>query len=263
MYQFYLDGILLPVTPGRLRVRIADKDRTLTLVNEGEINLLKTPGLTDIDFSCILPMVPYAFARYQAGFRMPSYFLAELERLKTAQQPFTFAVIRTPERETTNRLQDMMAGHLPRRDPERLFLFNATATLRQAEVETNMQVSLGNYGIVEDAARDDRDMRVDIPLKQARPFGTKTITIEQETGEATTTEPRETTTAPGEATYSIVSGDTLWSIAARKLGSGTRHGEIFRLNEAVIEAAARARGRASSNNGHWIFPGTVIRIPAR
>jgi len=234
MYQFFMDGVLMPVAPPRLRVRIANNNRALTLVNEGEINLLKTPGLTDIDFTCLLPMVPYSFARYQDGFRMPSYFLAELERLKVARQPFTFVVIRTPD-----------------------------SSAARAEIETTMSVSLEDYSIVEDAARNERDMAVEINLKQARPFSTKTITIEPESGESTTTDNRETNTAPQEATYTIVRGDTLWGIAARKLGSGARHGEIFRLNEAVIEEAARRHGRASSSNGHWIFPGTVIRIPPR
>ena len=30
----------------------------------------------------------------------------------------------------------------------------------------------------------------------------------------------------------------------------------------TIEAAAKSHGKSSSGNGHWIYPGTVLSIPA-
>lgn len=62
--------------------------------------------------------------------------------------------------------------------------------------------------------------------------------------------------------YTIVSGDTLWGIAKKFLGKGVRYVEIYNLNKDVIEAAAKAHGKSSSSNGHWIWPGTVLTIPA-
>jgi hypothetical protein len=50
-------------------------------------------------------------------------------------------------------------------------------------------------------------------------------------------------------THRVVSGDTLWHIAQRYLGSGPRWPEIFALNTAIIK------------NPHWIYPGQVFRIP--
>lgn len=61
--------------------------------------------------------------------------------------------------------------------------------------------------------------------------------------------------------YIIVSGDTLWAIAKRFYGSGTKYTVIYDANAATIEAAAKAHGKSSSNNGHWIWPGTVLTIP--
>ena len=57
-------------------------------------------------------------------------------------------------------------------------------------------------------------------------------------------------------------GDTLWTIAERFLGSPLRYAEIYDLNKDVIEAEAQSRGKKDSSNGHWIFPGTVLQIPA-
>ena len=59
----------------------------------------------------------------------------------------------------------------------------------------------------------------------------------------------------------VKQGDNLWDIARVKLGNGARQAEIYTLNREVIEAAAKKHGRASSSNGWWIYPGTMLRLP--
>lgn len=70
-----------------------------------------------------------------------------------------------------------------------------------------------------------------------------------------------TTTSGAGSTYTVVSGDTLWAIAKRYLGSGTRYTEIYNANSGIIESTAKAHGKSSSSNGHWIWPGEVLTIP--
>lgn len=65
----------------------------------------------------------------------------------------------------------------------------------------------------------------------------------------------------GGGSYTVVSGDTLWGIAAKKLGSGTKWTSIYDANAGTIESAAKAHGKSSSDHGHWIWPGTVLTIP--
>ncbi|MGH1540358.1 MAG: peptidoglycan-binding protein LysM [Arenicella sp.] len=56
--------------------------------------------------------------------------------------------------------------------------------------------------------------------------------------------------AEAEAEYYVIEkGDTLWGIAAKFLGNGTKHTEIFEANREVIE------------NPDLIFVGQKIRIP--
>lgn len=67
-------------------------------------------------------------------------------------------------------------------------------------------------------------------------------------------------------TYIVKTGDTLWGIAERFLGSGTKWRVIYEANKAIIESTAKARWKAAginrdSENGHWIFPGTKLTIP--
>ena len=65
----------------------------------------------------------------------------------------------------------------------------------------------------------------------------------------------------GGSTYTVVSGDTLWGIASKKLGSGSKWTQIYDANAGTIEAEAKKHGKSSSDHGHWIWPGGVLTIP--
>ena len=147
-YDFYLKDCLLPVAPDKLQVKVNSANDTLTLINEGEINILKTPELTDIEFECRIPQVKYPFAVYKSGFKGASYFLSFFESLKTEKKPFQFIVSRT-----------MPSGKV---------LFS-----------TNMKVSMEDYRITEQA-KDGFDLTVKIQLKQYRDYGTKNVRIKSD-----------------------------------------------------------------------------------
>ena len=62
--------------------------------------------------------------------------------------------------------------------------------------------------------------------------------------------------------HTVVSGDTLWALAVKYYGAGVQYTKIYNANVSVIEETAKAHGKSSSENGHWIYPGTVLNIPA-
>ena len=41
-----MDGVLLPVTPGALTIKVANQNKTINLINEGQRNIIKTAGLS-------------------------------------------------------------------------------------------------------------------------------------------------------------------------------------------------------------------------
>ncbi len=65
----------------------------------------------------------------------------------------------------------------------------------------------------------------------------------------------------GNSTYTVVSGDTLWDIAAKTLGSGSKWTQIHDANSGTIEEWANGHGMENSDHGHWIWPGEVLTIP--
>lgn len=68
---------------------------------------------------------------------------------------------------------------------------------------------------------------------------------------------------PVPTSYTVKAGDTLWDIAARYLGSGTRWGEIYALNKTHIEAEAKKRGISIYPRGWAIWPGLRLKLPPR
>lgn len=228
-YQFYLDGLLFPVAPEKMTIKIANKNKTIDLINGSVAGVLKRAGLSKITFSCLLPAAQYPFAQYPSGFQPPQVYLNKLESLKTGLKPFVFQVI------------------------------------RDGSFQTSLTVSLEEYDITEDAKNYGRDLAVSITLQQYQATCTKTIQFKTTSSgtTATVSQPsRDTTGKPQTTTYTVRSGDCLWNIAKKYLGSGAKWKLIYDANKATIEAAAKKMGRASSSNGHWIYPGTVLVIPS-
>ena len=158
----FLKYCLLPVTPSKITTKINNANRAITLIDEGQVNLLKKAELTDVEFECMIPQTNYPFALYKSGFLGASFFLAYFERLKTSKKPFQFIVVRMK--------------------PNGRILFS-----------TNLKVTLEDYTIVEDAGQG-LDLTVKINLKQWRDYRTKLVNI-QENDDSTITATVQTDTA--------------------------------------------------------------------
>lgn len=205
MYRFFLDGMQLPIAPSSMTMKINGKNETVTLINEGEVNVQKKPGLTDIDFEVEFPNVKYPYAVYPNGFQPSAYYLDKLEKLKLSQKPFKFIV---------NRMK-----------PNGFLLF-----------DTNMTVSIEDYEI-EDNAENGFDMVVKIKLKQYREYRTETIKNQPRTSSSTnlnqkvTVEKKRSTTGKEKPkTHTVARGETLWGIAKRYLGEGSKYTELAKIN---------------------------------
>lgn len=193
-YTCYLGGALW-LTPEKLQVKIKGKNKTLVLLNEGEVNFLRAPGLTELTVPFDLPML--------TGSRSPDYYLGLLERMKANKETTQFMLVRM--------------------SPSGGMLF-----------DTNIKVSVEDYNITEDGKKG-LDVAVDVNLKQWRDYGTKTVTVEEPKAESTTPtvtveKERDASTAPTAKTYTVKAGDSLWAIAAKYYGNGADYNKIFNAN---------------------------------
>lgn len=222
-YYIYMGKLLLPIAPQKLQLKVNNQNKTLTLINEGEINILKKPGLTDIDFDALIPQVKYPFASDKDGFQGAAHFLDEFERMKTSQDSFQYIVVRTR--------------------PDGKMLFN-----------TNIKVGLEDYKVTEDV-KNGFDLSVSISLKQYKDYGTKTcnVTFSKAKPKVTVEQPRPAETSPAPTqeakTYTVVKGDCLWNIAKKMYGNGSLYTKIANANADKIK------------NPNLIYPGQVLTIP--
>ncbi|MEG2383121.1 MAG: LysM peptidoglycan-binding domain-containing protein [Oscillospiraceae bacterium] len=224
MYYFYLGAMQLPVAPEKLTVKIKNNNETVNLINDSEVNLLKSPGLTEFEFDALLPSSEYPFASYKNGFQPPNSFLRELSRLKAEKVAFQFVVTREL--------------------PDGKYLF-----------KTNIKCSLESFTLSEDAKNGGFDVLASIKLKQYRDFGLKTCrviddTIIEEDKREEANSPAPKPTDKNETTYTVVRGDCLWAIAKRFYGDGSKYAAISEANKDKITVQK------------LITPGMVLKIPA-
>lgn len=139
MYKFYLDGMLLPVTPEKLSTKIGTNNKTISLANSGEINLITFPKLTNYNFEFELPHdiknVSYRVSNYE-----PKKILDKLEEAVGTKKVIPFVVLR-------------QMGNKRRFDLE-------------------AKVTIENYD-AEESADNNSDFVVKIELKQFKNYRTK------------------------------------------------------------------------------------------
>ena len=195
----------LPVPPSKIDVKISGKDKTYTLMNEGEISVLKQAGLTEVSFDFVLPNQQYPFGYYPDGFHDAKWYLDQIERFKLEKTTFQFIVVRQ---------------------------LNDNVKL----ASTDLKVTIDDYTIT-DTVNEGTDMAVTIKLRQFRSYGTKLVQIIPAPAPIVVEPepPRPVENPPTQKTYTVRDGDCLWNIAKREYGDGSRYWDIFYANTDQIE----------------------------
>jgi hypothetical protein len=234
-YNFYFkdgsDVLTFPITPAKLRVRVGSNNKTVNLISEGDINILKSPSLIEVEFEARFPMRKYPYSREVSSFQ--TYF-EKFQELKEEKKSFRFIVARTtPGGDRT--------------------------------WDTNLLMALEDFEISEDADEGD-DVLVTFKLKQFKEYGVKVVKTLNTKPNSTSTskKPRSTDNKSSKAQYyTVKKGDCLWNIAKKYYGSGSQWEKIYTANKSIIESTAKKYGKKSSSNGRWIYPGTKLTIPAK
>lgn len=245
-YEFYFiigkTRVTLPITPGELKISSGSNNETVTLINEGEVNLLKSPSLMEVEFEARFPMRKFPYSRDPNPF--DEYFNL-FTSAKENKQPVRFNVIRTT--------------------PKGVATWGTTATTE------NLDANL--YSIEElatnESADEGDDVLVEFKLKKYKTYGIKKLPTEVPATTSTANEirseetsPKATADASKSESYTIKSGDCLWAIAKKFYGNGAEWKKIYEANKTVIEETAnKNRGGKGSSNGHWIYPNTKLTIP--
>lgn len=224
-YTFKIGNIILPIAPEKIDININGNNKTMNLINDGEINILKKVGLTTISFDFLLPNiswinsfgqeVSYPFAIYEEGYKSASELIKELNEMKISLEPFQFVIMRT----------------LP--NGNRLF-------------DTSLKMAIEDYTLKE-SSKNGFDIVVSIKLKEYKDYNVKDISSNN-----TTSTKREESKSPEPKSepkkHTVKSGDSLWAIAKQYYGDGSKYTKIASANSNIT-------------NPNNIQIGQVITIP--
>lgn len=184
-YYVFLDMIPLPVAPEKIEISVPNLNKTVTMVDQGEVNILRGKGLKEIQFNMLVPSFKYPFANYSFGSISTSQIIARLEYLKEQGKPIYFIVTRCRK--------------------------------GKPAWWTNIKVSLEDFTVIEDA-NEGSDVTISINLKEYREYSTKLAKVETKADGTVTAKfdnPRSVTGAiapTANLSKSIVAGKTIKSI---------------------------------------------------
>ena len=213
MYKFYLDDILLPVTPAELSVKVGDKNETIELLNDKDLILLRNPALSEISFSILLPAQNVPYAVYENNkFIEAGEIIKKIQKLKDDKKKFLFSVIR--------RIGD------------------------KTYFDSMIKVVLSDYDTKE-SADEGFDLIMNINLKEYKEASTQVGKITQnEKGNPIIQYEKvvDDSFLPPQIigddlnitgiAHTVKNGtETLWKIAKQKLGDGSRYNEFKALEE--------------------------------
>jgi LysM repeat protein len=220
-YEVYIDDMLLPLPPEKIPIKYTGQNKTVTLINGEEINMIRPPGLAEISLDVVIPQMDYPCAEWDGSIDSAEDFLERLKELKEDGSPFEFIVIRD-------------------------------APGRNSFFDTNIDVTLEDFKVSDDV-KEGLDLSVSLSLKEYKSYGTKimnfVIVEEQAVPAASESESERQGTPPAAKTYAVVKGDSLWAVAKKQLGNGSRWQEIYNLNKDKI------------SKPDLIYPGQVLNLP--
>jgi hypothetical protein len=240
-YRVTLGEMLLPITPSKIEYQHHSKNETFTLINGGEVNQIKDAGLTDILIDdALIPMQLYPFAHDKVhGLK---YYSDMITEMKNSHKAYNFVVSRySPDGAT-------------------------------AWDDTRILCTVEDYKFIEDAEQYGLDVGLQLNLKEYREYGTKSLVKKKKAKKGSPKakknviakkKKRQSKKKSVPKTYKVKKGDCLILIAKKQCNNKCSWKDIYKLNKKVIEATAKKHGRKSSSNGHWIYPGTKLKLPQK
>lgn len=220
-YEVYIDDMLLPLPPEKIPIKYTGQNKTVTLINGEEINMIRRAGLAEISLDVVIPQMDYPCAVWDGSIDSAEDFIERLKELKEGGSSFEFIVIRD--------------------GPGKNNFF-----------DTNIDVTLEDFKVSDDV-KEGLDLVVSLSMKEYKNYGTKIMNFvtlkEQAVPTAPEPEPDRPGAPPAAKTYTVSKGDSLWAIARKHLGNGSRWQEIYNLNKDKIK------------NPNLIYPGQILTMP--
>lgn len=215
--------LYIPVLPEKIEIKKGVSNSKIDVVELGEIIEKGTPNCSKYSWNSIFPSMTSPLVSV-SNLKSPNTYVEQIEKLMNSQTPVHLIVSGT---------------------------------------------GVTDYCLITDFSYSEEGGDVGTLFYSIDLIQYKTVTVRKLTKstakKATTTSrtsTKSTNTSSNSNTYTVKSGDCLWSIAQAKLGDGNKWSKIWDLNATTIQNVAKKNGVSASKNNPIIFAGTVLKLPS-
>lgn len=250
-YDFYIlyknVRFVLPITPESFKITNDSNNEVINLINLGDVNIPKSPPLTEYSFTARFPMRPYPYARLEHSFKWYFDFFKTMKEEKGVFRLIVYRKSSSNSSDTTNKTDSNNSDG------------SSTTSTNNSGYDdywdTNVLVTLEEMEVNESYENGD-DVLIDFKLKQYKDFGMVSV-------KNTTPNREETKYNLDPQKYVIKRGDTLQKIAETY---GLKAMDIYNDNKDVLDQAVlnnpwcQSQGYKDCMGGSLLIEGTEITL---
>lgn len=215
--------LTIPVLPDKIEISSPGKNESMTVLETGEILMLKQTGLRTISWNSLFPAhpAPYCDPKYQNAVpNTPSVLVKSIQDARERKKPIRLLMVGT-------------------------------------DLDINFLVGIESFDY-DERGGEVGDIYYKIKLKEWKDYAPKKIILSSDPNQpAAEKAPDRGGSPPEQKNHTVVSGDSLWSIAKQHYGEGNRYKEIYLANQSIIDS----RNRGTGNQWDAIYIGQVLRLP--
>ncbi|WP_046225571.1 LysM peptidoglycan-binding domain-containing protein [Paenibacillus dauci] len=223
-YGFFLtynnqdEVVRLPVNPEKIEINSSGDGKNYTIIGLGEINSIQPNKLREITLESFFPGQRYPFV-VGRELQTPYYYVEMIQKWMETKRPirFVFSSLQLPDYALYGNTSKQAVSAKAER-----------FTLNRAFMAINMAVSIEKFDWTL-AAGESGDIQFKLSLKEYVFYRALKVKIKKDKEKSTVAKKR-TDTKETPKTYKLVAGDSLWKIAKKQLGDGSRYKEIQKLN---------------------------------